>query len=122
MRAVRSHVKALLVDVRLPVRGHPPGRPRNGLAHRVILWRDQVGSRLVELTVLVVVEPHFAWLKAADYRMPGRRGMSARMLGWRRVATADVPALCASAQVDPPAPAHLALYADCPARHGRQFD
>ena len=45
-----------------------------------------------------------------------------RMLAWRIVATSDVPALRASAQVKPPAPAFKAFHTTGAARRGGRID
>ena len=54
---------------------------------------------------LEVPEPGLAGLEAPDDRVPGRGRVRAGVLRRRAVAAADVPALRAAPQVNPPAPA-----------------
>ena len=93
----------------------------------------RAGSRLVERVVLrwrelrpvdrplrgEVPEPRLAGLEAAHDRMAGVGGVRPRVPVRRGVAAADVPALGAAAQVEPPAAGGLALHAAGAAgRHG----
>src|SRR5215469_12335844 len=67
-----------------------------------------------------VEEPVLAGLEAADERMPAGLRVRGRVLRGRGVAAADVPALSAAAQVQPPAAGLLAFDAPGAARrHGR---
>ena len=54
---------------------------------------------------LVVVEPLFAGLKACDHPMTGFLEVRGRVLVRRTIAAADVPALGAAAEMEPPAAA-----------------
>src|SRR5215469_145760 len=76
----------------------------------VFRWR-QFGAVAVKLVGLEAPEPVLTRLEASDDRVPGRGGVGARVLGRRCVAAADVPALGAPPQVEPPAAARLAFHA-----------
>jgi hypothetical protein len=91
-----------------PVSGHATGWSGHGLVDRVMVRRSQDGT-LEVLLRRVVPEPVLARLVALDDRVLLGSGMVARMLGWRRVATADVAALRAAAQVEPPTAGGQAL-------------
>jgi hypothetical protein len=67
----------------------------------------------------VIPEPVLAGLVAPDDRMSRIVGVMARVLRWRRVATADVTARSAAAQVEPPAARGEALAAARAARRYR---
>src|SRR5260370_16694642 len=71
---------------------------------------------------LVIPEPVFAGLEAADDRVPRDLRVRGRVLRRRAVAAPDVAALRAPAQVDPPAAARVALDAARPARWHRRVD
>jgi hypothetical protein len=92
----------------LPVARYPSGRSRRGLIKRMVIWRSQHGSVYV-VAGPEVPEPVFIRFVAACHRMPGVGGMSVGVLRGRRVATADMAASGASAQMEPPAAAFLAL-------------
>src|ERR1700730_10445840 len=109
------------VQLALPAAGNPPGRARGRLIERVVFGRCQRWPVVVVLG-LIAPEPVFAGLEAADYRMPGRRGMSGRVLRRRGVAAADVPALGAPAQMQPPSTGGVALHTAGPARRNRRVD
>lgn len=83
----------------------------------------QRGSQLLALGVrvlAVVVEPVLIRLEAADEWVVLLGRVLAGVLRWRLIAAADVPALDASAQVEPPATCGQALNAAGPAgRDGR---
>src|SRR5215831_12420281 len=80
----------------------------------------QVGAGLVEVLVRIGPEPVLPRLEAADHRMAGFLSVPGGVLGWRGVAAADVPALGAAAQVQPPAGDGLAFdAAGAAGRHGR---
>src|SRR6187401_2386757 len=86
----------------LPVRWHAASRSGHGLVERVVMWWSEDGT-LEELLGRVVPEPVLARLEALDDRMAFSRGMPTRVLRRRRVAAADMPALHASPEVEPPA-------------------
>ena len=81
-------------------------------------WREL--RSLGVLLSLVVPKPLLTGLEAAHNRMARRRRMMRRMLGRRAVAAADMTALCATAEVQPPArpAACLAVCASSSARYG----
>src|SRR6266516_5216153 len=105
----RTGSRPCLVQVGAPVGRDPAGRARERLIGGVAVRRDQIGAGLVKLVGLVIPEPGLPRLEAADDRVPGGRRVRARMLRWRAVAAADVPALGAPPQVEPPAAPLLAL-------------
>ena len=94
-------MSSALIQMPLPVRWHATGRSGDGLVERVMARRSQGGTLEVFLG-RVVPEPILAWLEALDDWMPRIDGVVTRVLGWRRVATADVAAVRAAAQVEPP--------------------
>src|SRR5215813_11498043 len=104
----------LLVQVGAPVGGHPPGRARDWLIGGVAVRRGQLRPGFIELVRRIAPEPGLPRLEAADDRVPGGRRVRARVLRRRGVAAADVPALGAPPQVEPPAAARLALGAAGP--------
>src|SRR4051794_33943657 len=69
-----------------------------------------------------VPEPALPGLEAAHDRMPGLRRVPPGVLAGRGVAAADVPALRAAAQVEPPAAAVLAVRASGAAGRRRRID
>src|SRR2546427_8681069 len=86
----------------------------------MLRWRQ---LRTVEvLTGRVVVEPVLVRLEAPDNRVPLGRGVVAGMLRRRGVAAADVAAMGAAAEVEPPALGRKALHAARPAREDRRVD
>ncbi|HEX7498389.1 MAG TPA: hypothetical protein VF344_08000 [Candidatus Limnocylindrales bacterium] len=105
----------------LPVAWYPSGRSRRGLIERVVVWRSQHGAVYV-VAGHEVPEPVFIRLVAARHRMPGFGGMSVGVLRGRRVATADMAASGAPAQMEPPTAGFLALDAARTARGFRCID
>ena len=89
------------VDVTFPIRRHASGRPRRWLLGRTRGGRRQLGTSHHRFR-LVVEEPVLAGLETLDVAMPGGVGVCGRVLPWRCVATADMAALSAPAQVNPP--------------------
>src|SRR5262252_6454486 len=87
----------------------------------VVRW-GQLRAGVVELTCLVAPEPGLPRLEAADDRVPGGLRVRGRVLLRRVVAAADVPALGAAAQVEPPAAGLLAVGASGPARRDGGID
>src|SRR5258705_12840115 len=98
------------MEVAAPVGWAPASRAGHRLVHGVMLGRGQLRA-VVELLLLVAPEPRLARLEAAHQRVAGGRGVGAGVLGRRAVTAADVPALGASAQVEPPAGDLVALHA-----------
>src|SRR6516165_1667103 len=88
----------------------------------MVLGRGQLRAAAVHPVLRVAPEPRLAGLEAPDERVPGGGRMGAGVLGRRRVAAADVPALRTPAQVEPPAPNIVALGAARPARRDRRVD
>src|SRR6266496_2761993 len=87
------------------------------------VWRNAAGRAvLVHLTRLIVPEPGLAGLEAADERVPGSRGVRAGMLRRGGVTAANMPALSAPAQVNPPALAGVALGASGTAGRDRWIE
>jgi hypothetical protein len=70
----------------------------------------------------VIVEPVLAGLEAVDDRVARGGVMLRRMLAWRTIATADVAAFGASAQVQPPSVRCQAFDATCAAWFCLQID
>jgi len=70
----------------------------------------------------VIPEPVLARLVAPDDRMSRINGVMTRVLRWRRVATTDMAARCAAAQVEPPAVRGKALDAARAARRYREIN
>src|SRR5262249_22664123 len=62
----------------------------------------------------IAPEPGLPRLEAADDRVPGGRRVRARVLRRRAVTAADMPALGAPPQVEPPGAGRLALDAAAP--------
>src|SRR5690242_19126350 len=87
-----------------------------------MLRRRQGRAAAVHPVLGVAPEPRLARLETPDHRVPGRGRVGARVLGRGGVAAADVPALGAPAQVEPPATVLLALGAACPAGRDRSVD
>ena len=107
------------VQVAAPVAGTRPAGPGAGWSSG---WCSGGGQRRAArryCSVAVVPEPALARLEAADHRVPGGLRVRGRVLGRRGVAAADVPALRAAAQVEPPAAGRLALDAAGAARRRR---
>src|SRR5258707_6968746 len=105
----------------LPVRWHAPGRSGHGLVERVVVRRSENGT-LEELLGRVIPEPVLAGLEALDDRVAFSAGMPTRMLRRRRVAAADMPALCAPAEMEPPAVGGEALDAPRATRRRLEID
>ena len=101
----------------LPPRRHATGRSGYGLVDRMIVGRREHGA-VHELFGHVVPEPVLAGLVALDDGMSGFGSVLARMLGWRRIATADVATQGTPAEVEPPAAGRQALDA---ARSARRY-
>jgi hypothetical protein len=92
-----------------PLAGIRPGRSRRQLIQRVMRW-GELRAVVVELLVAVVVEPMFRWLVTGEHGMAGRFSVGGGVLGRRVVATADVAALGAPAQMKPPPALLFALH------------
>src|SRR4051794_7801999 len=122
LRAARLRQLGSVQQV-LPVRRHLAGRAGHRLVDRVTGRRRELGSGDV-LLGLVVPEPGLAGLEAAGDRMAGRAGMGCRVRGQRGIAAADVAALRAPWEVDPPPLAFTgqALRAPGAARRHRRVD
>jgi PPOX class probable F420-dependent enzyme len=111
-----------VVQVGLPVGGDAVLGAGGGLVQRVVVRRGQFRAPLVQPVVGVAPEPGFLGLEALDDRVPGLLGVGAGVLGRRGVAAADVAALGAAAQVEPPAAGRVALGAAGPAGGHRRVD
>jgi len=86
----------------LPVSRHAPGRSGHRLRQRVVFRRSQ--DRAVGVLLRgVAPEPVLVRLEASDDWMPGVGCVVAGVLRRRRIAAADVPAMGAAPQVEPPA-------------------
>ncbi len=109
------------VQLSFPASGHAAGWSRHRLIERVVIWRSQAGTVEV-LLPRVVPEPVLTGLVAPDDRVAHLGGVVAGMLGWRRVATADVTAMRATAKVEPPTAGCQALDAARAARGYRWID
>ena len=103
------------MQLELPVRWHATLRSGHGLVERMMARRSQGGALEVFLG-RVVPEPVLAWLVALDDWMAGIDGMVTRVLTRRRVATANMAAMRAAAQVEPPRTRGVALDAARAAR------
>jgi hypothetical protein len=90
------------VQAALPVRWDAAGRTGRRLAQGVMLRWRQLGAFPV-LVLVVVVEPVFMRLEAVDEGVVLGPRMLGGVLRGRLIAAADVPAMDASAQVEPPA-------------------
>ena len=89
------------VQVPLPTSGYATPRTGDRLFVRVMVGRSQCRANRVALG-FIVPEPVFAGLVALDDRVPDIGRVVAGVLGWRRVATADVAADSAATKVEPP--------------------
>src|SRR5262245_49006854 len=87
----------------------------------MMLGRSERWPAFIDLVGLVAEEPVLSRLKAADDRMAGSLRVRGRVLRRRGVATADVAALRAPPQVDPPA-GSVAFDAAGTARRNRWLD
>jgi hypothetical protein len=101
---VRIQFSWASVQPPLPLARHAISRAERRLVERVVGWGSQLRAFEV-LVALVVVEPVLARLEAMDDGVLLRRRMLARVLRGGLVAAADVTALPAAAQVEPPASA-----------------
>ena len=101
--------------------GHPAARAGRRLVDGVVLRR---GERRPGHLLLggEVPEPVLAGFEAAHDRVAGGPGVSPRVLVGRGVAAADVPALRAAAEVEPPPAGRLALDAPGARRRHRGVD
>ena len=107
------------MEVALPVAWHLAGRARRRLLERMVNGRRQRWT-FHAFVCFIVVEPVLAGLETSYDCVAARFGMSACVLARRRVATADVTAARAAAQVEPPAAAGEAFDATIAARrYGR---
>src|SRR4051812_4552410 len=91
------------VEVVLPVRRYGAVGAWGRLVGRMALVAGQHGA-VVRLVVAVVPEPVLPRLEAGDQRVTGLLPVRGGVLGGRGVAAADVPALGAPSQVEPPPP------------------
>ena len=85
-----------------PIRRDATGWPRHGLVQRVMSRGCELRT-VPNLLGRVIPEPVLIRLVALDNGMASRSGVVAGVLGWRRVAAADVTAFGATTQVKPPA-------------------
>ena len=93
----------------MPVARHLAGWPRHGLRSRMSGRRRKLHS-LNHLRHLVVPEPVLAWLKAGADGVTSLSSMSGAVLARRAVATTNMSAFRAAAQVQPPAVGCKALH------------
>src|SRR5262252_5729396 len=110
------------MQMALPVPGNPAGRAGDRLIDGVLGGRGQVRAGGVHPVLRKAPEPVFAWLEALDQRMPGRGRVRAGVLRWRSVTAANVAALRAAAQMEPPSPAGVALGTPGSAGRSRNVD
>src|SRR3984957_16672877 len=110
----------LRVQHRPPVVRDAAGRARGGLVGRVAHRGGELRAGLVEVLVRVGPNQHATRLVGADDRVAGLLGVPGGVLVRGVVAAADVPALGAPAQVQPPALVRLALHAAGAARRHRR--
>ena len=93
-----AHRRGASVEVPLPVGWYSTGRSGSWLLEWVVQRRGQL--RPIEGTLaLVVPEPVFTWLEAANGRVSRAAGMVAGVPTWRAVATTNVTAFGASPKV-----------------------
>jgi hypothetical protein len=105
----------------LPVFRDPSFRSGRGL----VLWMPARRSKLRptdHLLSLIAPEPGFAGLKAGRDRMSRRVKVLRGMLTGRAVTTADMSALRATAQVQPPSIGSQTFGATCPARFSSRIN
>jgi hypothetical protein len=102
----------------LPVRRHPTFGPRSRLVDRMVLGCHQRGP-LIELLSAEVPEPVLSGLEASNYRVTRALGMTAGVLTGGRIAAADMAALGAAAQVEPPTVGRQTFDTARPARRHR---
>jgi len=96
------------VQVQLPVNRHATLGTRRRLLDRVVQRRSKIWP-FVELLVGIAVEPVLAGLVRTDPLMVLLARVPGRMLRGGLVAAADVTALRAPAQMEPPTAATVAL-------------
>jgi hypothetical protein len=113
--------RALFVKQRLPVCRHPFGRCGHRLIQRMRVRSGKLRA-FEELLRTIVVKPVLARLEARDNRVTGSGAVFRCMLTWRTVAAADVSALRASAQMQPPSAQPHTFDATCSARLGGRVD
>jgi hypothetical protein len=101
------------MEVALPVRRDSPGGSGRRLIERMMLWWGERWT-VVELFGGVVPEPVLAGFEAADQRVTGIGCVVACVLRRGGVATTDVPASGAAAQVKPPTACRQAFGASGP--------
>ena len=75
-----------------------------------------------ELLGTIVVKPLLARFETGDYRVTRSGAVFRRMLIWRTIAAADVPAFGASAKMQPPSAQSQAFDATCSAWLDRRVD
>ncbi len=107
-RTTHRRPAASFVQVQLPVNRHPTVGTRRRLLDRVVQRRSKIRP-FVELLVGIAVEPVLAGLVRTDPLMVLLARVPGRMLGGGLVAAADVTALRAPAQMEPPTAATVAL-------------
>jgi hypothetical protein len=100
--------------MQLPVRWNATSRTWDGLVERVVQRRGNLGP-FVKLRVDIVIKPVLARLVGTDPWMTVFASVLACMLRWGGVAAADMSALRAPTQVEPPTATDLALRATRPA-------
>ena len=105
----------------LPVPWHAAGRSGHGLVERVVVRRSK-DRTVEELLRRVIPEPVLARLEALGDRMVITGGMATRMLRWRRVAAADMPASRTAPEMEPPAVGGEALHAPGATRRRIEID
>jgi hypothetical protein len=105
----------------LPVRRYAVGRSGHGLMERVVMRRDQVGAIHV-IVCGIVVEPVLTRLEAVDHAVASACRMVPGVLGGRGVATPDVAAPRATAEVEPPTTGSVAVLASIAAWRDRRID
>src|SRR3954453_19606216 len=101
MARIRQWLATGSVEVTLPVGGHGAGRPGDWLVGRVTIGWGQHGS-FEELARSGVEEPVLAGFEALQHLVPRCLVVGGCVLAGRVIATTDVPASDAAAQVQPP--------------------
>ena len=101
--------------------GTRPAGPGTGWSGRMLVWRGELRS-LRELVGHEVVEPVLVRLEAPNDRVLLVDGVMAGMLGWRRVAAADMAAMRAPTEVVPPPVRRKAFHASGPAGRNGWID
>jgi hypothetical protein len=109
------------VELLLPALRNPAGRSGHGLVQRVMVRRRE--DRTLEILLGgVIPEPLLIGLERLDDRMAFGAGMAAGVLRWGRVAAADMAAMRASAEMEPPATGREAFDAAGTARRDGGID